>query len=332
MKDTVYAIEDMFFSPYAKKSIETIGRKRQEEPCPMRTDFQRDRDRIIHSKAFRRLKNKTQVFIAPFGDHFRTRMTHTYDVAQIARSITRALNLNEDLAEAIALGHDLGHTPFGHIGERTLANLTNGYFKHNEQSVRVVEVLENDGAGLNLTGEVIDGIKNHRSDGNPSTLEGKAVMFADKIAYINHDLDDAIRAKIITPDNLPQDAVKLLGQTPTKRINTMITAIVEQSLNQPKLTISSDIEYAMKIMRDYLFKYIYTDDGGNRDSDKADALLSYLYKHFYNHCDEMPDEFKKLLDSYDKYIVVCDFVAGMSDTYAIAMFKNLTLPRTKDSI
>jgi len=332
MKEITYRKEEMFFSPFAKKSAETKGRKIYEEPCIMRTDFQRDRDRIIHSKAFRRLKNKTQVFIAPLGDHFRTRLTHTLDVTQIARSITRSLCLNEDLAEAIALGHDLGHTPFGHVGERVLSKLSKDYFKHNEQSVRVLEYLEKDGNGLNLTYEVLDGILNHRSSGKPSTLEGKAVMFADKIAYINHDIDDSIRAGLLTADMLPRDAVEILGDTATKRINTMITAIVNESNGKSFLEMQPDVYNAMQNMRDFLFQTIYTAKGGNRDSDKATALLEYLFDHYKSHPDEMPAEYTRMLDKWSVERVVCDYIAGMSDTYAIAVFKNMTLPRSNDVI
>ena len=222
MKEITYKKEAEFLSPYACFSQNTAGRDRPEESCPMRTEFQRDRDRIMHSKAFRRLKNKTQVFLAPQGDHYRTRMTHTLDVMQIARSIARVLRLNEDLTEAIALGHDLGHTPFGHAGERTLSRLSGGKFRHNEQSVRVCEVIEKDGRGLNLTKEVKDGILNHRSGGKPSTLEGKVVMFADKIAYVNHDIDDAIRAGVLKEGDLPKEYISVVGETPTKRINASL--------------------------------------------------------------------------------------------------------------
>jgi dGTPase len=230
MKDKTQKIEEMFLSPYAKKSCDTEGRLRFEPPCPMRTDFQRDRDRIIHSKSFRRLKNKTQVFFSPEGDHYRTRLTHTLNVSQVARGIARALSLNEDLTEAIALGHDLGHTPFGHSGERILDKLSPKGFKHNEQSGRVVDFLENEGKGLNLTREVVDGIINHKKNSKPKTLEGKAVSIADRIAYINHDIDDAINGGFITIDDLPKNAVKVLGTTSRERINTMLISICRDRL------------------------------------------------------------------------------------------------------
>ena len=229
MKETTYRKEREFFSPYAAFSDETKGRSRAEEPCPMRTDYQRDRDRIIYSKAFRRLKNKTQVFFSPEGDHYMTRLTHTLDVAQIARSLCRALNLNEDLAEAIALGHDLGHTPFGHTGERVLNRLNPKGFRHNEQSLRVADVLENDGAGLNLTYEVRDGILEHKKTGHPHTLEGKVVSLSDRISYLNHDIDDAIRAGIFSEDDLPREEVRLLGKTNKERINNMILSVWRES-------------------------------------------------------------------------------------------------------
>ncbi|MDD4291160.1 MAG: deoxyguanosinetriphosphate triphosphohydrolase [Clostridia bacterium] len=326
MKQHTYDKEKMFLSPYAKPSIETAGRKREEAPCPMRTDFQRDRDRIIHSKAFRRLKNKTQVFILPKGDHYRTRMTHTLDVTQIARSITRALLLNEDLAEAIALGHDLGHTPFGHIGERKLAELTDGYFKHNEQSVRVCEFLENDGRGLNLTAEVLDGILNHGSNSNPSTLEGRAVMFADKIAYINHDIDDSFRAGLLSPNDLPKDAVNALGDTATKRINNMIMGIVEESFGKPTLTMRADLFEAMKEMRSFMFAHVYTVNAGNREAEKADRLIEYLFEYFKHNPQEMPKSFSSRIESENANVILCDYIASMSDSYAIGLFKQLTVP------
>ncbi len=329
MKETTIMKEAMFLSEYACKSADTKGRKVPEEPCIMRTDFQRDRDRIIHSKAFRRLKNKTQVFVAPQGDHFRTRLTHTLDVAQIARSIARALNLNEDLAEAIALGHDLGHTPFGHMGENALSELTGGKFRHNEQSVRVLEYIEKDGAGLNLTYEVLDGVLNHRSDGEPHTLEGKAVMFADKIAYINHDIDDAIRAGIITEYDLPFAESEILGYTATTRINTMITALVTQSLDKPFLEMQPEVYKAMKNMRSYLFENVYGPNGGNRDQVKVKRLLAYLFEYYSENVNEMPEEYRRLADNWGTTTAVCDYVSGMTDTYAISAFQSLTLPRSQ---
>ena len=330
MKQTTYDKEKQFLSRYATFSEQTKGRRFAEEPCPLRTDFQRDRDRILHSKAFRRLKNKTQVFLAPTGDHYRTRLTHTLDVAQIARSISRALNLNEDLAEAIALGHDLGHTPFGHTGERTLAKLSNGYFKHNEQSLRVVDVLEKDGEGLNLTYEVRDGILNHRSGGAAETLEGRVVMFSDKIAYINHDIDDAKRAGLLTDKMLPKECLLRLGKTSRERINNMILSVYENSLNQPFIRMGEDVFEALNVTRKFLFENVYTDAAGNREDKKADRLLTYLFEYYSEHSDQMPDFYREMLKTTSKEIVLCDFIASMTDTYAINLFSELCLPRRWD--
>ena len=249
--------EHLIFSPYASFSDESRGRDRDEEPCPMRTIYQRDRDRIIHCKAFRRLKHKTQVFLAPEGDHYRTRLTHTLEVAQIARSIARALNLNEDLTEAIALGHDLGRSPFGHAGERTLNSLCPMGFAHYKQSIRVVEFLEKDGQGLNLTWEVRDGILNHRTSGNPSTLEGKAVRLSDKIAYINHDIDDGIRAGILKESDIPSEYTDVLGNSTKERLNTMISDIIMNSIGKNDLVMSEPVRKAMTELRKFMFESLY---------------------------------------------------------------------------
>lgn len=327
LKEITYKKEAEFLSQYACFSKDTAGREREEESCPMRTEFQRDRDRIMHSKAFRRMKNKTQVFLAPEGDHYRTRMTHTLDVMQIARSISRVLRLNEDLTEAIALGHDLGHTPFGHTGERTLARLSGGRFKHNEQSVRVCEVIEKDGKGLNLTKEVKDGILNHRSSGNPSTLEGKVVMFADKIAYVNHDIDDAVRAKVLDPKQLPQQYLKIVGETPTKRINNTILSIYNKSNGQPFVEMENEMAEAMSQLRNFMFKNVYNEKAGNSENERADRLLELLFNKFMAEPQKMPEFFVLLLDKYDKTTVVCDYLASMSDTYAINLFNDLFVPQ-----
>ncbi|MBQ6922868.1 MAG: deoxyguanosinetriphosphate triphosphohydrolase, partial [Clostridia bacterium] len=259
MKEKTIRIEDAFLSPFACKSKDSLGRVKDEPPCPMRTDFQRDRDRIIYCKAFRRLKNKTQVFFSPEGDHYRTRLTHTLTVSQIARSISRALSLNEDLTEAIALGHDLGHTPFGHSGERILNKLNPKGFLHNEQSVRVVTKLENDGKGLNLTREVVDGILNHKKGNIPMTLEGMAVNYADRIAYINHDIDDAISGGFITDKDLPKDAAALLGKTSSERINAMIMAIYRESEGKNSVKMADAEEQATEELRSFLFRKVYND-------------------------------------------------------------------------
>ena len=251
MIETQLEFEEKFLSPYAMKSKDSKGREIEIPDDPLRTCFQRDRDRIIHSKAFRRLKHKTQVFLSPSNDHYRTRLTHTLEVTQIARTISRALRLNEDLTEAIGLGHDLGHTPFGHSGERVLNSLT-GHFKHNEQSVRVVEILENDGQGLNLTYEVRDGILHHTSKGTPCTLEGKVVSYADRIAYINHDIDDAILAGVLKEEDLPDDCVEFLGKTKGDRINTMVLDVVRNSYDKDHVSMSKDGEYYMAKLRDFM--------------------------------------------------------------------------------
>lgn len=300
MREITLNKEKQFFSPYACKSDETKGRERYEEPCPMRTEFQRDRDRIIYSKAFRRLKNKTQVFFSPEGDHYMTRLTHTLDVAQVARSIARSLDLNEDLCEAIALGHDLGHTPFGHTGERVLERLNPKGFAHNEQSIRVVEVLENEGLGLNLTHEVKDGILQHRKTGTPHTLEGKIVSLADRIAYMNHDIDDAIRAGIFKNEDLPSNVVKTLGVSTSGRINTMISSIYACSKGKNDILMDKDVEKASKELRAFLFETVYMDLAAKEEETRASEMLTAMYGYFKNHIEKIPDFYKGLLKEYDE--------------------------------
>lgn len=314
-------------SPYAVFSENTRGRKTYEEPCPLRTEFQRDRDRILHSKSFRRLKNKTQVFLMPEGDHYRTRLTHTLDVCQIARSMARFLDLNEDLTEAMALGHDLGHAPFGHMGERILDTLSNGNFSHNEQSLRVVDVLENDGLGLNLTEEVRDGILNHRTAGNPATLEGKLVCFADKIAYLNHDVDDSLRAGMITEHDVPKDVKELLGSTARDRINNMILAILKASAGKNKITMAQPEHDALNHLRDFMFERIYTEIKDNREDVVVDRILELLYNHYFKKPEHMPEFYRGLLEKYPRYRVVCDYISGMTDNYAVQVFKDIFTPK-----
>ncbi len=326
MKEKTLTIEEAFLSPYAFKSKDTVGRLRDEEPCPMRTDFQRDRDRIIHSKAFRRLKNKTQVFFSPEGDHYRTRLTHTLNVSQIARAIARALSLNEDLTEAIALGHDLGHTPFGHSGERILNKLNPKGFAHNVQSGRVVDYLENDGRGLNLTREVVDGIVNHKLSTNPKTLEGKAVSIADRIAYINHDIDDAVDSGIITYDDLPKDIIGVLGATSSKRINTMIYSIFAASENKNVVEMGEEVAQATAALRAFLFDRVYNDKTFRIEEEKADRMISALYDHYKKHVELLPEFNRKELDSYDIDTVLCDYISSMSDDYAVSVFSGLFIP------
>jgi len=320
-------------SPYAVKSRLSRGRLRDEAPCPIRTAFQRDRDRIIHSKAFRRLKHKTQVFISPLGDHYVTRLTHTLEVSQIGRTLARALNLNEDLTEAIALGHDLGHTPFGHVGEDVLNELYRPGFRHNEQSLRVVDLLENDGRGLNLTLEVRDGILNHSKSGKEvlgdgwgkaNTLEGEIVKMADIIAYINHDIGDAIRAGIITERDLPFDAVKTLGTSHSQRINTMVSNIIDSSWaasgydkidkEKPKITMSAGILEATNVFREFLFARVYHMKAAEEESERARDVVSRLYHHFIRHEEGLPSEYLTYSDNAERRVV--DYIAGMTDQYA----------------
>lgn len=321
--------EHLIFSPYASFSDESRGRDRDEEPCPMRTIYQRDRDRIIHCKTFRRLKHKTQVFLAPEGDHYRTRLTHTLEVAQIARSIARALNLNEDLTEAIALGHDLGHTPFGHAGERTLNSLCPMGFAHYKQSIRVVEFLEKDGQGLNLTWEVRDGILNHRTSGSPSTLEGKAVRLSDKIAYINHDIDDGIRAGILKESDIPSEYTDVLGNSTKERLNTMISDIIMNSIGKNDLVMSEPVHKAMTELRKFMFESLYLNPTAKSEEAKADKLITELYRYYVANTDKLPDTYKRFITEFDERPeqVVCDYIAGMSDQYSISKFQEIFVPK-----
>ncbi len=322
--------ENDFLSPYASCSSRTKGREREEAPCDIRTAYQRDRDRILHCKSFRRLKHKTQVFLAPEGDHYRTRLTHTLEVAQIARTISRALCLNEDLTEAIALGHDLGHTPFGHSGERILNELCPCGFVHSEQSVRVVERLEKDGQGLNLTFEVRDGIRNHRTSGHPATLEGCVVRLSDKIAYINHDIDDAIRAKIFTEEQLPKEYTNVLGHSVRERLDLLIHDIIRQSLDQPEIRMSSQIEEAMQGLRGWMFEHVYENKVPKAEEGRAQQLLVFLYRYYLEHIEELPGEYLFMIreQKEPKERVVCDYIAGMSDSYSIDKFEELFIPKS----
>ena len=322
--------EKKFLSPYAALSCESKGRDREEPQCDLRTVYQRDRDRIIHCKAFRRLKHKTQVFLAPMGDHYRTRLTHTLEVSQIARTIAKSLDLNEDLTEAIALGHDLGHTPFGHAGERTLNKLCSKGFRHYEQSIRVVEVLENNGMGLNLTKEVRDGIINHRTSGNPSTLEGKVVRLSDKIAYINHDIDDAIRGKIICEKDIPKEYTDVLGNTTKKRLDTLVKDIVRNSYGVNDILMSGEVQKAMMDLRQYMFTSVYTNPLAKSEESKAYEMITLLFEYYLKHIDEMPDEFKYLINECgeDEEQVVCDYIAGMSDQYSVSTFQTIFIPKS----
>jgi dGTPase len=314
-------------SPYATHSRESKGRRIKEEGCEIRTAFQRDRDRILHCKSFRRLKDKTQVFLAPQGDHYRTRLTHTLEVSQISRTIAKALSLNEDLVEAIALGHDLGHTPFGHEGEAVLDKVSTCGFRHAAQSLRVVDVLEKEGQGLNLTWEVRDGILNHRTSGNPSTIEGQVVRLSDKIAYIHHDMDDASRAGIISEDDIPITIRMTLGATCKERLDTMIKDVVEHSIGKPDIIQSDKIREAMMSMRRIMFENVYTAGVAKKENIKVERMLSALYEYYIERPQEMSYEYRKLMDDgEDISRAVCDYISGMTDQYAIHIFNDIYEP------
>lgn len=323
--------EHQILGEFAAFADESRGRDKPEEQCDIRTVFQRDRDRILHCKAFRRLKQKTQVFLAPEGDHYRTRLTHTLEVAQNARTIARALLLNEDLTEAIALGHDLGHTPFGHAGERALNSITKEYggFHHNEQSVRVVERLEKDGAGLNLTVEVRDGILNHQTKSTPMTLEGKIVRLSDKIAYINSDIDDAIRGGIIREEEIPEALTDVLGDSTNIRLNTLVHDIVKNSEGIDEIRMSAEIEEAMFELRRFLFATVYTNPVAKGEESKVIHMIEQLYEYYMQHADKMPEEFTMLIrDGETTQRAVCDYIACMSDRFAVNLYKEIMIPKS----
>lgn len=328
LREELEIFEEEKLGEHAVLAKNSAGRERDEEPCDIRTDFQRDRDRIIHSKAFRRLKHKTQVFISPEGDHYRTRLTHTLEVAQIGRTVARCLRLNEDLTEAIALGHDLGHTPFGHAGERALDGVCEEGFQHHVQSIRLVEKLENKGRGLNLTWEVRDGILNHPTKGKPNTLEGQIIQLADKIAYINHDIDDALRGKIISPEELPQDLLDLLGHNTSERLNKMIHDIVKNSRGEAKVIMSQDYRTAMYQMRKFMFEHVYVGSKAKVHEKKAENMLTQLFLYFRENEHLLPYEYLERIDNKEASLdrVVCDYVAGMTDRYATNMFMDLFIP------
>lgn len=316
-------LEYSVLSPYATKSAETKGRQFNIAPCDMRTEFQRDRDRILHCKSFRRLKHKTQVFLSPEGDHYRTRLTHTLEVSQIARTISRCLRLNEDLTEAIALGHDLGHTPFGHAGERVLDELT-GHFEHNEQSLRVVDVLEG-GKGLNLTHEVRDGILNHKKRLKPCTLEGKVVNFADRIAYVNHDIDDALRAGILC--DLPGEYTKAFGKTHGERINEMISDIVLSSDGKDDILMSPDKKELFDNLRQFLFKNVYLGSAAKNEEAKSEQMIRMLFSHFCEKPDDMGATSMMRLMEFGLTQTITDYIAGMTDRYAVKVFEDIYIPK-----
>lgn len=325
IREITESLEKQNLSIYAALSMNTKGRLIEEAKCDIRTDYQRDRDRILHSKAFRRLKHKTQVFISPEGDHYRTRLTHTLEVSQIARTIARALRLNEDLTEAVALGHDLGHTPFGHAGERILNNIHPGGFKHNEQSLRVINLLE-DGKGLNLTYEVRDGILNHPGSLKPETLEGRIVSISDRIAYINHDIDDALRGGVLEFSSLPEECMKVLGYTHNQRINTMIKDIINESLGMNNIVMSSRIMQATDELRKFMFDNVYIGSAAKVEEKKAKNIIEGLYEYYIQNPEEMPVGGFGGNEDINKERYVCDYIAGMSDRFAINLFTELFIP------
>lgn len=320
--------EIKYLSENASKAVFSKGRNVDEPKCEIRTDYQRDRDRILHSKSFRRLKHKTQVFLSPEGDHYRTRLTHTLEVSQISRTIARSLKLNEDLTEAIALGHDLGHTPFGHTGEKVLEKLCNG-FKHNEQSLRVVDFLEirNDKPGLNLTYEVRDGILNHPLGYEPATLEGQIVSISDRIAYINHDIDDAVRGNII--NKIPDKFLKKLGNSHGKRINTMIMDVIINSENKSKIIMSDEIAELTTQLRDFLFENVYYNKVAKSEEEKTMFIVEKIYEYYTNNFDSLPDFYLRIYNDYDfcKEEIIKDYIAGMTDRYAMKLFEELYIPK-----
>ncbi len=320
--------EELLLSPYASRTATSRGREIPQPPSPLRTEYQRDRDRIIHCQSFRRLMNKTQVFLAPVGDHYRTRLTHTLEVSQIARTMARALRLNEDLTEAAALGHDLGHTPFGHAGEAALRACYDPNFAHYKQSLRVVDRLENEGRGLNLTWEVRDAIVNHTGDNLASTLEGVLIKYADRIAYINHDIDDACRAGILSPEDIPRELCRALGDTHSARINTMVSAVVEASLNQPAIAMTPEVQDATDRLRAFLFERVYRNPTAKREEAKSIELVKTLFAWFTEHPDRMPELYQKLIREGEPIErCVCDFISGMTDRYAIETYNELFVPR-----
>ena len=329
IRESVEAWEDEYLSPYAMHSKDSKGRLKNEEQCDIRPVFQRDRDRIIHSKAFRRLKDKTQVFLTPEGDHYRTRLTHTLEVSQTARTIAKALALNEELVEAIALGHDLGHTPFGHAGERALNRVCPTGFKHNEQSVRTVDKLEKDGQGINLTYEVRDGILNHQTSGMPATLEGKVVRLSDKIAYIHHDMDDAIRGGILNEKDVPKEIAKAIGATCGQRLDHFIHDIVNTSESTDDVRMSEETAQAMTDMRRFMFERVYQNPIAKAEEGKAETLIETLYYYYLDHIMLLPDFLLDLIERGEsKEAVVCDYIGAMTDRFVIAKYQEIYIPKT----
>lgn len=313
-------------SKYASLCVNSKGRQLLEEECPLRTAFQRDRDRILHCSSFRRLKDKTQVFLAPDNVHYRTRLTHTLEVSQIARTIARSLSLNEDLTEAIALGHDLGHTPFGHAGERALSSVIDGGFTHFEQSLRVVDKLEHNGEGLNLTYEVRDGILCHTRGKEADTLEGRIVKLSDKIAYINHDIDDAVRGGVLSEDDIPLDIRLCLGFTKTQRINTLIISTIENTEDEVKM--ADDVKDCFDRLHSFMFKYVYTNPVCKSEEGKAESMIKELFRYFSQNPDKMPEFYYDIAKKEGAQRAACDYISGMSDSYSLKVFNDLFVPKT----
>ena len=317
---------DAYLSPYAAKNADCRGRDVPLAPGDIRTEYQRDRDRITHCQSFRRLMNKTQVFLAPVGDHYRTRLTHTLEVTQIARTLARALHLNEDLTEAIGLGHDLGHTPFGHAGEVAMRQCFDPDFAHYKQSLRVVEKLERGGAGLNLTWEVRDGIVNHTGDALAATLEGVLVKFADRIAYINHDIDDACRAGILRPEDIPERLQHVLGKSHGERINTMVLSVIRASADRPAIAMEPEVWEATGLLREFLFERVYKNPVAKGEEQKSKELLIRLFEYYVSYPEKMPALYRNNIEEEGVRRCVCDFLSGMTDRYAIETYRSLYVP------
>jgi len=328
VRERIEQMEYQMLSQQATFAAQSKGRDREEAPCQSRTCFMRDRDRIIHSKAFRRLKHKTQVFISPEGDHYRTRLTHTLEVAQISRTIARGLRLNEDLAEAVALGHDLGHTPFGHAGEKALSESTGRHFAHNEQSLRVVRRLEKNGAGLNLTLEVQDGIVCHTGSKPADTPEGRIVHYADRIAYINHDIDDAIRAGILTEKSIPMDLRRVFGEGHSARIDHLVASMLEYGAKTGQVGLDSENEKAMDDLRSFMFEAVYKNPIAKGEESKGIDILKTLYAYFIKNPGALPNEFQAIMEHDGPSVAVCDYIAGMTDRFAVAKFQDIFIPKS----
>lgn len=329
IRENLERLEKEYLSPYAAYSAESRGRLRPEEQCDIRPVYQRDRDRILHSKSFRRLKDKTQVFLAPEGDHYRTRLTHTLEVSQNARTIAKALRMNEDLVEAIALGHDLGHTPFGHAGERALNAVCPFGFSHSDQSVRIVDLLEKGGQGLNLTHEVRDGILNHQTKGMPYTLEGKIVRFSDKIAYIHHDMDDAIRAGILKEADVPKEISDVIGYTIGERLDHFIHDIVSTSYDKNDIMMSEPVAEAMQKLRRFMFERVYQNKEAKSEEGKAEMLVQTLYSYYRHHLELLSDDWINLIKRGEpEEKIVCDYIAAMTDRFAISKYEEIYIPKS----